>query len=94
MLLRRFRVALLLCAAFLFALLMIAAPQDTVDRDAYARDHVRFLVEQLNQWSKEFPQQFYASVMKLPDSSKISPAGKIAAGELGEACAIPPTRVE
>jgi hypothetical protein len=84
MLLRRFPVALLLCAVFLFGVLMIAAPQDAVDRDAYAREHVKFLVEQLNQWTKEFPQQFYASVMKLPDTAKISPAGKMAAGELGD----------
>jgi len=82
--LRRFSIACLLCAVFLFALLMIAAPQDAVDRDAYAQDHVRFLVVQLDQWSKEFPQQFYAAVMKLPDASKIPPAGKTAAGELGD----------
>jgi hypothetical protein len=82
--LRRFPIACLLCAVFLFGLLMIAAPQDTVDREAYARDHVRFLVEQLSQWTKEFPQQFYTAVMKLPDSSKLSPAGKTAAGELGD----------
>jgi len=83
--LRRFPIACLLCALFLFGLLMIAAPQDGVDRDAYARDHVRFLVVQLDQWSKEFPQQFYTAVMKPPvDSSKLSAAAKSSAGELGD----------
>jgi len=64
---------------------LLAAPQEAVDRDAYARDHVRFLVLQLQQWSKEFPQQFYASVMKPPvDASKLSEQAKASAGELGE----------
>ena len=49
----------LLCAAGLVA-------QEAIDREAYARDHVRFLVEQLDQWSREFPQQFNAALMKPP----------------------------
>jgi hypothetical protein len=48
-------------AAFLLALVGSASPQD-VDRQAYAREHVRFLVLQLDQWNKEFPQQFYAAL--------------------------------
>src|ERR1700704_953447 len=63
------RSALLLCAAFLLTLTLTAAPQDTYDREAYARDHVHFLVLQLDQWSKEFPQQFYAALMKPPVGS-------------------------
>jgi len=64
--------------------MVIAAPQEAVDRDAYARDHVRFLVLQLQQWGKEFPQQFNASVMKPPvDASKLSETAKASAGELG-----------
>src|SRR5258705_2658841 len=81
MLLRRLPiVCLVVCAVFL-----LAAPQDGVDRDAYARDHVRFLVLQLDQWSKELPQQFYTSVMKPPvDASKLSETAKASAGELGD----------
>src|SRR5436190_5180883 len=74
-----------LCAAFLLPLLAGAAPQDGVNRDAYARDHVKFLVLQLDQWSKEFPQQFYKSLMQPPvDASKLSEAAKASAGELGD----------
>jgi hypothetical protein len=82
MLLRRLAV----CAAFLLAVLVSAAPQDGYDRDAYARDHVRFLVLQLDQWSKEFPQQFYVALMRPPvDATKLSEAAKAGAGELGDA---------
>jgi hypothetical protein len=59
-----------------------ASPQD-VDREAYAREHVLFLVLQLDQWSKEFPQQFYAALMRPPvDSSKLSEAAKAGPAEL------------
>jgi len=69
----------------LFALLSSAAPQD-VDRDAYARSYVQFQVQQLDQWSTEFPQQFYANLMKPPvDSSKLSETAKASAGEFGDA---------
>ena len=72
-------------AACVLTLLTSAAPQD-VDRDAYAREHVRFLVLQLDQWSTEFPQQFYAALMRPPvDSSKLSETAKAGPGELGEA---------
>ena len=67
----------------MLALVASASPQD-VDREAYAREHVRFLVLQLDQWSKEFPQQFYAALMRPPvDSSKLSEAAKAGPGELG-----------
>ena len=84
MLRRRLPIAgLVVCAVVLLAALVIAAPQD-VDRDAYARDHVRFLVLQLDQFSKEFPQQFYTAVMKPPvDASKLSEQAKASAGDLG-----------
>ena len=71
-------------AACLLALVGSASPQD-VDRQAYAREHVRFLVLQLDQWSKEFPQQFYKALMQQPvDASKVPEAAKTGAGELGE----------
>lgn len=66
--------------AVLLALVVTAAPQD------YAGDYVRFQVLQLDQWSKEFPQQFYANLMRPPvDSSKLSATAKASAGELGDA---------
>jgi hypothetical protein len=77
MLSRRFPIA-----AYLLALVASASPQD-VDREAYAREHVLFLVLQLDQWSKEFPQQFYAALMRPPvDSSKLSEAAKAGPAEL------------
>ena len=79
MLFRWFAIVVLLSGA--------AAPQ-AVDQDAYAREHVQFLVLQLQQWSKEFPQRFYTAVMKPPmDSSKLSAAAKTSAGELGDSFA-------
>ena len=81
--LRRYPIA---CSAFLLAFLAGAAPQDVHDRDAYTRDHVQFLVLQLDQWSKEFPQQFYAALMRPPvDSTKLSDTAKAGAGDLGDA---------
>jgi hypothetical protein len=68
--------------------LMVAAcanSQDSFDREKSAREYVQFLVLQLDQWSKEFPQQFYAAVMKPPvDSTKLSEAAKAGPAELGE----------
>jgi len=86
MLLRRFPIACLsLFFACLLALLASAAPQESVDRQAYARDYVKFLVVQLEQWSKEFPHQFHLALMRPPvDSSKLSEAAKAGASELGE----------
>jgi hypothetical protein len=55
------------------------------DRDKYARDYVQFLVLQLNQWSKEFPQQFYMAMMKPPiDAAKLSEGAKSGPAELGD----------
>src|SRR5262249_42088623 len=69
-------VRLAVCAAALLALLLSAAPQD-IDRDGYAREYVQFQVLQLDQWSKEFPQQFYANLMRPPvDASKLSEPAK------------------
>jgi hypothetical protein len=70
---------LLACAAWL------VAAQDGYDRDKYARDYIHFLVLQLNQWNKEFPQQFYSAIVKPPiDSAKLSEAAKAGPGELGD----------
>src|SRR5215472_4942722 len=70
---------LLACAAWLLA------AQEGYDREKYAADYIRFLVLQLNQWNKEFPQQFYAAVVKPPiDATKLSEAAKAGPGELGD----------
>jgi hypothetical protein len=84
--LSRFGVAFLaVCSATLLALLVGAAPQDTYDRDASAREYVQFLVLQLNQWSKEFPNRFYQAMMQPPvDAGKLSAGAKAGAGELGD----------
>src|SRR5690348_7651338 len=69
----------------LLALAVTALAQLDYDREASAREYVRFLVVQLDQWSQEFPQQFYLALMKPPaDSSKLSETAKAGAGELGD----------
>ena len=46
---------------------------------------VQFLVLQLNQWSKEFPHQFYLAMMRPPvDAGKLSEVPRPAPGELGD----------
>jgi hypothetical protein len=82
----RFAVAsLAVCSVSILGLLVRAAPQDGYDRDASAREYVQFLVLQLNQWSKEFPDRFYRAMMQPPvDAGKLSPAAKSGAGELGD----------
>jgi hypothetical protein len=56
------------------------------DRDKYAREYIQFQVLQLNQWNKEFPQQFYMAIMKPPiDAAKLSEGAKAGPGELGDA---------
>lgn len=60
------------------------AQQDNVDRDAYAREQVQFISLELDQWTKDFPHQFYAALMKPPmDASKLSDSVKAGADELG-----------
>lgn len=69
---------------FALSLAVLAAPQ--TGTDAYARDYVRFLVVQLDQWSNEFPQQFYQALVRPPlDASKVSEIAKAGPGELGDA---------
>ena len=70
--------SLVVCAAGLVA-------QDAVDRDYYAREYVKFLIVQLDQWSREFPQQFNAALLKPPvDASKLSEVAKGGPAEFGE----------
>jgi hypothetical protein len=75
----------LVVSATLLLGVFVSAGQN-IDREAYARDYVQFQVLQLNQWSQEFPQQFYANLMRPPiDAGKLSAAAKASAGELGDA---------
>ena len=73
------------CAA---CLLITGAPvnaQEGFDREKSAREYVQFLVLQLEQWGKEFPQQFYSAMMRPPiDSSKLSEAAKAGPSELAD----------
>jgi hypothetical protein len=84
--LRHFAITgLVVCFACLFGLLPSAAPQEKYDRDAYAREYVQFLVQELDQWTKGFPRQFYSALMQPPrDSSKLSESAKAAPGDLGD----------
>lgn len=48
----------------------------------YAGDHVRFLVQQLDQWTRDFPQAFNAALLKPPvDASKLPETAKGGADE-------------
>ena len=77
---------LALSFAFLFALLPSASPQEKYDRDAYARDYVKFLVQEIDQWTKDFPRQFYSALLQPPrDSSKLSESAKAGPGDFGDA---------
>src|SRR6266853_5549518 len=74
-----------LLAVCLLMVGVCANSQDGFDREKSAREYVQFLVLQLDQWSKEFPQRFYAAMMRPPvDSSKLSEAAKAGPAELGE----------
>ena len=84
--LRRFSIlCLVLCFVFLFAPLPSAAPQQKYDRDTYAREYVQFLVQELDQWTKGFPRQFYSALLQPPrDSSKLSESAKAGPSDLGD----------
>jgi len=84
---RHFAIAcLVVCFACLFGILPSAAPQEKYDRDTYAREYVQFLVQQLDQWTKGFPRQFYSALLQPPrDSSKLSESAKAGPSDLGDA---------
>src|ERR1700719_5263055 len=83
---RHFAIAcLVVCFACLFGILPSAAPQEKYDRDTYAREYVQFLVQQLDQWTKGFPRQFYSALLQPPrDSSKLSESAKAGPSDLGD----------
>lgn|SRR5689334_7805113 len=84
--LRHFAIAALaVCFVSLFGPLPTATPQVDYDRERYAREYVQFLVTELDQWTKGFPQQFYMALMQPPrDASKLSEGAKAGPGDLGE----------
>lgn len=84
--LRHFAIScLVLSFVFLFAVLPNAAPQDKYDRGTYAREYVQFLVQELAQWTKGFPNQFYSALLQPPrDSSKLSESAKAGPSDLGD----------
>jgi len=68
----------------LLVTLPTVAQQGSVDREAYAREQVQFLTLELDQWTKDFPHQFYAALMTPPrDASKLSDSVKAGAEDLG-----------
>src|SRR5258708_28946535 len=77
--------SLAVCAGCLLMMRICGNPQYSFDREKSARECVQFLVLQLDQWSKELPQQFYAAVMRPPvDASKLSEGAKAGPAELGQ----------
>jgi hypothetical protein len=83
---RHIPVVCLLSSVALFVTLPTVAQQDGVDRDKYAREQVQFMAMELDQWTKDFPHQFYAAMMKPPmDANKFSDAMKAGADDLGNA---------
>jgi hypothetical protein len=84
--LRHFAIAgVVVCFACLLGSLISAAPQEKYDRETYAREYVQFLVQELDQWTKGFPRQFYSALLQPPrDSSKLSESAKAGPGDLGD----------
>lgn len=80
---RHFTVACLgVLAMALAATLAVSAPQD-YNKDAYAKDYVRDVLTQLDQWTKSLPQDYNQAILKPPiDASKLSPVAKSGADEL------------
>jgi hypothetical protein len=71
-----------LCAA---TILSSAAPQAVSDADIRAREYVQFLVQQLDQWTRELPQAYNLAMVRPPvDVSALSEPEKAAAGNLRE----------
>jgi hypothetical protein len=68
---------------------LLAAPaavsQSTPDREIRAREYVQFLVQQLDQWTRDFPQAYNMALVRPPvDAAKLSEAARAGAGSLRE----------
>jgi len=81
----RFRywwMAVALCSA---VVLSPAAPQPGSDADARAREYVQFLVQQLDQWTRDLPQAYNMAMMRPPvDVATLSEPEKAGASNLRE----------
>ena len=74
-----------MCAAIL---LPSAAPQDIPGPEVRAREYVQFLVLQLDQWTRDFPQAYNMAMMRPPvDAARLSEAAKAGAGNLRDCVA-------
>jgi hypothetical protein len=64
-------------------LLVSAAPPQDPERDARTRDHIKFLVTELDQWTSDLPQTYDRALVRPPvDAGALSEAGKAAADNL------------
>lgn len=71
-----------LCAA---TALSPAAPQAASDADTRAREYVQFLVQQLDQWTRDLPQAYDMAMVRPPvDAATLSEPEKGGAGNLRE----------
>src|SRR5439155_1365491 len=65
------------------SLLSPAAPQSAPDRDTRAREYVQFLVQQLDQWTRDLPQAYNMAMMRPPvDAASLAENEKAGANEL------------
>jgi hypothetical protein len=86
----RLRYLSIACTALCFLILPGSAPagpplqQEAQDRDARTREYVQVLVVEIDQWTGDFPHDFYMAATRPPvDSSKLSDSVKAGAEELG-----------
>jgi hypothetical protein len=80
----RLRYVLLACALAV----PLAIPQNTPDGQARARDYVQFLVQELDQWTRDFPQAYNMALVRPPvDPAALSEAAKAGAANLRETVA-------
>lgn len=58
-------------------MLQPAAPQGLPDAETRARDYIQFLVFQLDQWTRDFPQAYNMALMRPPvDSASLTESAK------------------
>lgn len=73
----------IVCVALCFVILPGSAQQDG-DRESRTREYVQVLVVEIDQWTGDFPHDFYMAAARPPvDSSKLSDSVKAGAEELG-----------
>ena len=75
-----------MCAALCAAtVLSPAAPQAASDGEMRAREYIQFLVQQLDQWTRDLPQAYNLAMVRPPvDVSALSEPEKAGAGNLRE----------